>query len=172
MAGFAGLVALGSAIDVTILAKNSSNVPTDADALPTYRIYGPAGFMASGTVAYKDTAAITNCPPANPTVYTSVGHNLTVGTKVTVASIVGNTTANATGNVTAVTSNTFTTALDSSAGGAYVSGGVWHATGVYDFSYTATIGNNFASGTIYSVYCYANFSAVATVVDAFVFQVT
>lgn len=172
MAGFAGFVQLGSAIDIAVIAKNTSNVPTDADAAPTYRIYSPAGFLSSGSLTNKDAGSITNCPPANPTVYTSVGHNLTVGTRVTVSGIGGNITANATGTITAVTSNTFTTALDSSASGAYTSGGTWHATGIYDFNFTPTIGANYASGTIYSVYVYANFSSVATVVDTFTFQVT
>lgn len=172
MPGFAGLVTLGNTIDVAILSKNSSNVPTDADALPTYRIYSPAGFLASGTVAYKDTAAITGATNASPTVVTSVGHNLTTGTKVTIAGILGNTGANGTYTVTRVDSNTFSIAVDTSAGGTYTSGGTWHTTGLYDFNYTPIVGNNFASGVVYSVYVYANYSSVATAVDNFWFQVT
>lgn len=172
MAAFVGLVALGSAIDVAVVSRNSSQVPVDADAAPTYRIYGPAGFLSSGSVTSKDTGVITNCPPANPTVYTCVGHNLTVGTKVTISSVGGNTGANGTFDVTVVTSNTFTVATDTSAGGAYTSGGVWHATGLYDFNFTPTAGANYASGTVYNVVVYGKFSAVVQVVDSFSFQVT
>lgn len=172
MSGFVGFVQLASTIDAVIVAKNSSQVPTDADALPSYRIYGLSGFMNSGSLAFKDTGTITNAPPANPTVYTSVGHNLTVGTKVNVSGIGGNVAANTTGDITAVTSNTFTIAVDSSASGAYTSGGSWHAVGVYDFSFTPTIGANYASGQIYSVYVFGKFSSVTQVIDFFEFQVT
>lgn len=172
MSAFIGLATLGSAIDVSVVSKNSSQVPTDTDAVPTFRIYGPAGFLASGSLSYKDTGVITNAPPANPTVYTCVGHGLTVGTKVTTSSIGGNTAANTTGDVTAVTSNTFTIAVDSSGSGAYTSGGTFHATGIFDFSYTPQLVNNFASGVVYSVYVYGKFSTVTTVIDSFQFQVT
>ncbi len=173
MPGFAGLVTLGSTIDVAVLSKSSTNVPTDADALPTYRIYGPSGFMVSGALAYKDTGAITGATNANPTVITSTGHNLTTGTDITISGMVGMTNLN--GNVYSITkidSNTFSVPVDGSAQGTYTSGGTWHATGVYDFNYTPTVGNNFASGVVYSVYCYANYSSTAKVVDSFTFQVT
>ncbi len=169
---FAGLVALNSVLDIAIVAKNTSNVPTDADSFPTYRIYGPAGYLAAGALTFKDIGTITNCPPASPTVYTSNGHNLTVGTSVTVTGVGGNTGANTTATITAVTSNTFTTATDTHLGSAYTSGGAWHVTGLYDFSFTATTGANFAAGTAYSVFVYGLFSTVSTLVENFVFQVT
>ena len=172
MAAFAGLVQLGSTLDVVVIAKNTSNVPTDADTFPTYRIYGPAGFLAAGSLSFKDTNVITNAPPASPTVYTCNGHNLSVGQLVTVTGVGGNTAANASAAVTAVTTNTFTTATDSHSSGAYTSGGTFHANGVYDFNYTPTIANNFASGTAYSVFVIGLFSTVSQSVDNFTFQVT
>ena len=173
MPGFAGLVQLGSTLDIAIVAKNTSNVPTDADSFPTYRIYGPAGFTTqAGSLTFKDTGVITNAPPANPTVYTSTGHNLSVGTVVTVTGVGGNTGANATAAITAVTTNTFTTATDTHLGSAYTSGGAWHTVGLYDFNYTPTIGANFASGTVYTVFVYGLFSTVSTVIDNFTFNVT
>ena len=172
MASFAGLVALGNTIDVVVVSRNSSQVPTNSDSAPIYRIYGPAGFMTSGSLTAKESGTITNCPPASPTVYTSVGHNLTVGTKVTITGIGGNTGANGTFDVSAVTTNTFTVATDTSSGGAYTSGGSWSTTGLYDFNFTPTVGANFASGTVYQVVVYCKFSSVVNVLDSFAFQVT
>lgn len=171
MAGFVGFVQLASTLDVAIVAKNSSNVPTDADSAPTYRVYSAAGFMLSGTLStFKDTGTITGATQASPTVYTSVGHNLTVGTKITTS---GATPSgyNTTGTITAVTSNTFTIAVNNT-GAAYVSGGTWHVAGLYDFSITPTIGLNFASGGLYSVFVYGSFSSVVNAIDNFTFIVT
>lgn len=175
MAGYIGIVALGSVLDVAIAAKNSSNVPTDADSSPTYRIYGPAGFMNSGTLAFKDTAAVTSATSANPTVYTSAGHNLSVGAKVTIAGVnvvSGSNGFNVSGNVTAVTTNTFTLATDNSGSGVYSSGGIWHVVGLYDFTFTPTVGANYQSGTVYTVFVYGLFSTVNNVIDVSTFQVS
>lgn len=86
---------------------------------------GPAGSTAEALIVFKDTGtlAITNAPPANPTVYTSNSHGYQVGDSAVVYEIGGNTVANTTGAITAVTANTFTIAVDSSGGGAYTSGG-------------------------------------------------
>lgn len=170
MPGFTGFVPLGSTIDAAIIAKNSSQVPTDADSAPTYRIYSPAGFLSSGTLSFKDSGTITGATQANPTVYSSTGHNLTVGTKVTIAGA-SPSGYNTTGDVTAVTSNTFTIAVDNS-GAAYTSGGTWHATGIYDLSIPTSIGANYSSGTVYSYYVYGKFSSVTTAIDSGTFQVT
>lgn len=172
MPGYAGLVALASAIDKTIVSKNSSSVPVDGDALPSYRVYGPSGFLSSGTLAYKDTGVITGATNANPTVITSVGHGLITGVQVTIASIGGNTGANGTFSVTVLDSNTFSIPVDTSGGSAYTSGGTWHATGVLDWSFTPTVGANYASGVIYSVVIYGKFSGVVQIIDDFCFQVT
>ena len=176
MAGFAGFVQLGNTIDVAIVSRNSSLVPVDADALPTYRIYSPAGFMNSGSLAFKDTAAITGATSANPTVFTSVGHNYTVGQLITTSGITvvsGSNGFNLTAQITATTTNTFTVAVDNSGSGVFLSGGTGaHAVGIYDFNFTPTIGANYASGTIYSVIVYGLFSTVSKVIDFFTFQVT
>lgn len=172
MAGFVGFVALNATIDNTVVARNSSQVPTDPDAAPTFRIYGQSGFLDSGSLTTKDSKAITGASNANPTVITSVGHNLTTGVKVTISGVGGNTGANGTFDVTVIDSNTFSIAVDTSLGSAYTSGGTWKATGVLDFNYSPTVAKNFASGSTYSVLVYGKFSSVVTIIDTFTFTVT
>lgn len=172
MPGFAGLVPISNTLDITVVAKNSSNVPTDADSAPTYRIYGPSGFLSSGTLTTKDTGSITGASNANPTVITSNGHNLTTGTLVVITGVGGNTGANGTFQVTRIDSNTFSIPVDTTLGGTYTSGGTWHSAGVYDWNFAPTVGANYASGVVYTVYVYGLFSAVSTVIDVFEFQVT
>jgi hypothetical protein len=46
---FAGFVALGSILVEAFLVRNSQESPVNADALPTFRIYGPGGLMQHGT---------------------------------------------------------------------------------------------------------------------------
>lgn len=170
--GYAGLVTLNATIDKVVVSVDGSDVPLDADALPTYRIYGPAGVLETGSVSYKDTGSITGATNATPTVVTSVGHGLTTGTKITISGILGNTGANGTYVITKLTSNTFSIAVDTSGGSAYTSGGVWHVTGVYDIALSPTTGKNYASGGVYNVFVYAAYSATAKIIDSFVFQVT
>lgn len=59
MNSFLGFVTLGSSLLGYLLTKNG-DVPTAADALPTYRVYGPSGLMTNGTgaVAAGDQTAI------------------------------------------------------------------------------------------------------------------
>lgn len=170
--GFVGFVTIESEIRHAVITVDANGAPTDADALPTYRIYGPSGFITSGSVALLDSLAITGASNASPTVITSVGHNLNTGMIVTISGILGNTGANGTRKVTVISSNTFSVPVDTSAGSAYSSGGTWHATGAYDFSYTPSVSNNFASGVVYSVVVYAAFSSTVNIVDEFCFQVT
>lgn len=54
MEGFQGFVDLESTFYGTLLTKAASGVPTDAASLPTFRVYGPAGFITSGTCALLD----------------------------------------------------------------------------------------------------------------------
>jgi hypothetical protein len=172
MPGYAGLVPLNSAISKVVVSKNASSVPTDADALPTYRIYSVSGFLLSGSLGLLDSTAITGATNASPTVITSVGHGLDTGVKVTIANVGGNTGANGTWDITKIDSNRFSIAVDTSAGSAYTSGGTWHSTGLYNFTITPTIGLNFLSGSIYSVAVYCKISTVVNILEEFEFQVT
>ena len=172
MSAFAGFVQLGNTIDVVVIAKNpTTNVPVDADTFPTFRIYGPAGFLASGALTFKDVGVVTGATNANPVVFTSVGHGLSVGQRITTTGITPS-GFNLTGNITAVTTNTFTLAVDSTGFGAFTVAGAFHGVGIYDFDYTVLIGNNFASGSIYSVFVIGLFSTVSEWIDNFTFEVT
>lgn len=154
---YLGLVQLGSALTTCVVTRNTSNTPIDPAAAPAYRIYGPGGLMTNGTgtLLSKDPSSsggtITGATNASPIVITvSAAHNLTTGTRVTIASVGGNTAANGDFTITNLTGTTFS--LDGSSGnGAYTSGGNWHAAGLYSFSVTPTAGNGYASGINYSV---------------------
>lgn len=173
MSGYAGIVAINSAIDKAVISKNpTTNVPLDADALPTYRLYGPAGILATGSLSYKDTGTISGATNASPTVITSVGHGLTTGVTVTIANILGNTGANGVYQITVIDSNTFSVPVNTGAGGAYSGGGSFHTTGVYDWNVTPTLAANYLSGTIYSVVVFGTVSGTVTILDDFTFQVS
>lgn len=150
---FAGFVALDASIRFTFVTVNASSVPTQADSLPLARVYSPAGTLMNagvGSAALKDTGLITGATNATPIVITSAAHKLETGTRVTVASVGGNTAANSTWTITKVSSSTFS--LDTSVGnGAYTSGGTWSVTGLYDFALTPTSANAYAPGQTYTV---------------------
>lgn len=147
MSQFAGFIELESSLTGLLLVEDSSNTPIDADALPTFRVYDANGVLqlASGTCALRDTAAISDATNANPIVVTSAGHNLTTGTRVTIAGVAGNTAANGTFIITKLDSDTFS--LNGSNGsGAYTSGGTWHVTGAYSYTIAASGANGFEAG--------------------------
>lgn len=146
---FQGFVNLGDTIVICAVSA-SSGVPTDADALPTFRVYDDEGVVLTGTAAFKDSGNITGATNASPIVITSAGHGLNTGTRVKNASVGGNTAANGYFVVTRVDANTFS--LDGSTGnGSYTSGGTWHVAGLYALSIAATTNNGFAVGKNYSV---------------------
>ena len=149
---FQGFTNLGSTIIVADLVKNSSDVPVNADELPTYRVYGPDGLLSTqtGSMAFHDSGEITGATNASPIVITSSGHGLTTGTRVTITGVAGNTAANGTFTVTRVNANTFS--LDGSTGnGSYSSGGAWNATGLYSVELTCPAANGYAAGETYTV---------------------
>lgn len=133
---FVGFVDLESSLTGSMLTVDVSAIPTNADALPKFRVYGPNGFVESGTVEFKDTGTITGATNASPIVITSVAHGLTTGTRVTITGVGGNTAANATWVITRIDADTFS--LTSSTGdGAYTSGGTWNITGLYGYEIDA-----------------------------------
>lgn len=147
---FQGFVVLESTFSGAILVKNASDVPINADALPTFRVYGPDGYLINGTCSLLDSGTITGATNASPIVITSAAHGLTTGARLTVASVGGNTAANGTFIITKVDANTFS--LDGSTGnGAYTSGGTWNVTGAYRFSVACTGANSFEAGENYSL---------------------
>lgn len=147
---FGGYVTLDETYVGTLLVLSSTDSPVNADALPTFRVYGPDGFVKEGTTSLKDSGSITNATNASPIVVTSTSHGLTTGALITVAGVTGNTSANGVFRVTSVDNNTFS--LDSSSGnGAYAGGGTWNATGLYSFSIGATGIDGYEAGEAYQV---------------------
>lgn len=149
---FQGFVQLEDTLQLVDLVKDSSGVPVNADALPTWRVYGPDGFVAgqSGSMAQRDAGAVTGATNASPIVVTSAGHGLSTGTRVTVTGALGNTAANGTFTATWVSGDTFS--LDGSAGsGAWTSGGAWNVTGLYKGTLTCSAANGYEAGQTYSV---------------------
>ena len=158
---FGGYVKLDETYVGTLLVVSSTDSPVNADALPTYRTYGPDGFVKEGTTSLKDTGSISNATNASPIVITSTSHGLTTGALVTVAGVTGNTSANGVFNVTRIDSNSFS--LDGSSGnGAYAGGGTWNATGLYSFSISAVGIDGYEAGEAYQIQFSYELSAVDT----------
>lgn len=147
---FQGFVNLEGTLHGSVLVVDTSDTPINADAVPTYRIYGPNGFVESGATALKDTAAITAASQTNPIVITSTAHGLTTGARVTITGVGGNTAANGTWIITRQTADTFS--LDgSTANGAYTTGGTWNVTGLYGYEITALGVDGYEAGEVYQV---------------------
>ena len=147
---FGGFVTLDSTYKGTLLIVNATETPVNADAFPTYRTYGPNGFVKSGTTSFRDNGTLSNATNASPIVITSTSHGLSTGAMITVVGVTGNTAANGTFIVTVVDNNTFS--LDgSTANGAYVSGGTWNVTGLYAFEISATGIDGYEAGESYQI---------------------
>lgn len=144
---FAGFVNLGTSIQL-LTQTQSNNSPAVPDAIPTYRVYGPAGVISNGTVTLLETGSITGVTNANPAVITSALSNVTTGTVVTIAGVTGATGVNGTHLATKIDANTFSVAV--AAGGAYAGGGTWQSTGLYSISLD-TGGAGFEAGVTYTV---------------------
>lgn len=149
---FQGFVTLEDSANLVVLVKNSSGVPINADATPTFRVYASSGLLTgqTGSASFKDTGSITGATNASPIVVTSASHGLSVGTRVTITGVGGNTAANGTFTISAADTNTFT--LSGSTGNsAYTSGGAWNVTGLYKVSLTCSAANGYEAGETYSV---------------------
>lgn len=153
MGTYLGFVALGDTLYGTVVTRNSSNVPVNADSSPTFRVYGSGGSVltnGTGTASLKDTGSITGATNASPIVITSASHGLNNGTKVTITGVGGNTAANTSAIVANKTSDTFE--LSGVAGnGAYTSGGSWSVSGLYAFTHACTSNNGFSQGSTYTI---------------------
>jgi hypothetical protein len=147
---FVGYVLLDDTLYSSVLVVNSSGTPINADALPTFRVYGPSGYLTSGTCSLKDTGTVANATNATPIVITSTAHGLTTGARITVSGVNGNTAANGTFIVTRVDPNTFS--LNSSVGnGSYTTGGTWNTTGLYSYEIDCAGSTGFESSECYHV---------------------
>jgi hypothetical protein len=149
---FQGFVELADSFTLRFLVTDSSKTPVNLDAPPTFRVYGPDGFVSgqSGSGGFADTGIITGASNASPIVITSPSHNLATGDRVTITGVGGNAAANGTWTVTVLTGNTFS--LDGSSGNAaYTSGGVWNVSGLYKIDLSCTGANGYAAGDIFEV---------------------
>lgn len=153
MAEFTGFVGLGSTYPDYLVTVDSSGQPVDPDNLPTFRVYGASGLLASagGTVSQARTSGVTGAANASPIVVASVGSNLPSGTRVTISGVGGNTAANGTFVVTAVDADHFS--LNGTTGnGSYTSGGAWKVTGFFRADVATTAGNGFDAGDVFALY--------------------
>lgn len=157
---FIGIFELGDTVYGTVVTKNTSGSPTNADSLPTYRVYGDAGLLVNGTASFKDTGTVTGATNASPIVVTSSAHGLSTGTRVTITGVSGNTAANGTFDITNASSSTYS--LDGSTGnGSFSGNGTWNVSGLYKFSFDASGANGFASGGTYSIVLHYTVSGTA-----------
>lgn len=151
---FAGFVELEGTLVGTILSRSITGLPANADALPTYRIYGPSGLVAngSGTSSLLDTKAITNAADNGSGLIriTSASHGLTTGTRVTIESVGGVAAANGAWTITRIDANNFDL-QGSTFSGTYTSGGVWNVSGLYKYEHSILSANGFESGQTYTV---------------------
>ena len=154
-------VILEGTLSGVLQVVNTSNTPINADALPTFKIYGPNGSVENGTCSFLHSGSVTAATNAAPIVITSTSHGLTTGQRVTISGVLGNTAANGTFNVTKVNANTFS--LDGSTGnGAYTSGGTWNVTGAYLYSIIALGIDGYEVSESYAVLFDYDISSTAT----------
>lgn len=149
---FLGFIDEGTAATLLFQLRNQSRVPVEPAAAPTFRVYGAAGPVASGTGSASafESGNVTGATNASPIVITSAAHAVVTGQAVTVASVGGNTAANGTFIATYVGVNTFS--LDGSTGnGAYTSGGTWRTTGLYKVALAGAVLNSLEAGKTYTV---------------------
>jgi hypothetical protein len=146
----AAIVPLGTAYNLPFIVRNSSGVPVNADALPTYRTYDSdvANYAMSGgggTAAFRHTFTVTGAANNGSgliRITTSAAHNLATGQVVTISGVGGVSNANGTFVVTVITGTTFDL-QGSSMSGTYTSGGTGNVTGLYYAQVAVTSGNGF-----------------------------
>lgn len=155
---FQGFTPLEDDMQILVQAVDSDDAPIDADAPPTYRVYGQSGVVYNGTAAFLQSGDITGATNDDPIVITSAAHQLVTGSVVTIASVGGNTNANGTWVVTVLDDDTFS--IPNAGNSAYTSGGTWHCAGLYTVSFTASAANGFASGNTYT--CLTNWTVSDT----------
>ena len=141
--------ALGDTLRGFIQTVDANGQDTDADAAPTFRIYGPSGYLGvQGTSSFFESGSVTGATNAAPIVITSTAHGLTTGQRVTISGVLGNTAANGTFTIIRIDANTFS--LNGTTGnGAYTSGGTWHTSGWYKYEPAIAGGSGFETGKSY-----------------------
>lgn len=150
---FIGFFELGSTYIAPILVRDNGLSPIDADSAPVFRVYGPSGILAgvTGSCTLLDSGNLSTAVGSGASIiYTSsAAHNLTSGFVVTTAGITGYSASNTNGIITVTAPTTFT--LSGATGTGSGTGGTWHVTGLYTYTFGATTVNGFAAGTLYYV---------------------
>lgn len=148
---FQGFVQIEGSLPLVLLVTNSSGSPVYADALPSYRIYGPSGLMANGigTAGLLDSKVITAATAAAPIVVTSAAHGLATGDRVSIPTNGGLTGLNGSFTITKVDADHFS--LNGSSGsGTYLGGSSWAVTGLYGVTITCSAADGYEVGETYS----------------------
>lgn len=149
---FLGFMNAGTARTFLFQIKNSSRQPAEPSSAPTFRVYGAAGVVASGSGSAStfESGNVTGATNASPVVITSANHGVSTGQAVTVASVGGNLAANGNFLASAIDANTFS--LQGSTGnGAYTSGGTWKTTGLYKVVLTGAVLAALEAGKTYTI---------------------
>lgn len=153
---FQGFIDIDEGGTLIFQLRTAAGAPVEPDSAPRFKIVGPSGLVGVGNVGAMSSlesgnvSAASNASPIVITYSDSPTPRVTLGQSVTIASVGGNTAANGTWIVSAVTSNTFT--LSGSVGnGAYTSGGTWKTTGLYKASITGALLSGLTAGQTYTV---------------------
>lgn len=166
---YLGFVGIGNTLIDLVQVRNTSQVPTDADALPHRTVYGPNGPLATvaGQASLEHSGSVSGATSGNPTTINSPSHNLQTGMRIYISGVGGLTSwADGYYTVTVTDSNNFTIPLSTS--GSYTSGGTWHVAGLYQHSLVCSAGNGFAQGvTYYVLTSYAVSSSNQAQLDSF-----
>lgn len=151
---FAGYVSLEGTFYGSLLTTENGEL-TDADALPTYRIYGPSGIMTggSGTMAYRQSGSISTIEATTPIrVNMSAAHNLQTGQRLTISGVSGAVAGTVNGQTFLVTViDADTVDLQSTTAAGTGTGGSWHLTGQYTMSHAALSANGYEVNETYTV---------------------
>lgn len=106
------------------VAKRNVSLFQDKYAFYQYNFNTTGPWQQIQTLTTASTGTITNITQANPGVVTSVNHGLLTGNQILISDVVGMTEVNGvTFTITVLTANTFSIGVDTTAYGAYVSGG-------------------------------------------------
>lgn len=149
---FEGFADEGTAFSFLVQALDDTEAPVDADAVPTWRVYGQNGLVAagSGSAALAESGNLSGATNASPIVVTTTAnHGITTGQPVVISGVVGNTNANGTFVATYLSNTTFS--VPAAGNGAYTSGGAWHSTGLYRVTLTGSILSSLEAGKTYQV---------------------
>jgi hypothetical protein len=148
---FEGFAEELTAFSFLVQATDADGAPVDADAVPTYRVYGQNGLVASGSgsAALAESGSLSDATNASPIVVTTTAeHGVTTGQPVTISGVLGNDAANGDFTATYVSPTTFS--LGVAGDGAYTSGGAWHSTGLYRVSLSGAVLASLEAGKTYT----------------------